>query len=217
MTQMQKEIKAMGRADQEAMDKKIKEGEKNVLKEKRKKMKAERISFWADFKAFITKGNVLDMAVAVVVASAFNAIVNGLVKNIITPFVTYLTSGVSIDEWEIVLRPEVLEDGVVTVSKIAIAYGVWLQSIVDFIIIAFSVFVVVRIIRKMERRLNAKEIAEKEAAAAKKKAEDDAAAAAAKAAADAAAAEKQRIEDEFHANVKEQSELLRAILEQVKK
>ena len=214
---MQKEIKAMGRADQEAMDKKIKEGEKNVLKEKRKKMKAERVSFWADFKAFITKGNVLDMAVAVVVASAFNAIVNGLVKNIITPFVTYLTSGVSIDEWEIVLRPEVLEDGVVTVSKIAIAYGVWLQSIVDFIIIAFSVFVVVRIIRKMERRLNAKEIAEKEAAAAKKKAEDDAAAAAAKAAADAAAAEKQRIEDEFHANVKEQSELLRAILEQVKK
>lgn len=207
----------MGRADQEAMDKKIKEGEKNVLKEKRKKMKAERVSFWADFKAFITKGNVLDMAVAVVVASAFNAIVNGLVKNIITPFVTYLTSGVSIDEWEIVLRPEVLEDGVVTVSKIAIAYGVWLQSIVDFIIIAFSVFVVVRIIRKMERRLNAKEIAEKEAAAAKKKAEDDAAAAAAKAAADAAAAEKQRIEDEFHANVKEQSELLRAILEQVKK
>lgn len=207
----------MGRADQEAMDKKIKEGEKNVLKEKRKKMKAERISFWSDFKAFITKGNVLDMAVAVVVASAFNAIVNGLVKNIITPFVTYLTSGVSIDEWEIVLRPEVLEDGVVTVSKIAIAYGVWLQSIVDFIIIAFSVFVVVRIIRKMERRLNAKEIAEKEAAAAKKKAEDDAAAAAAKAAADAAAAEKQRIEDEFHANVKEQSELLRAILEQVKK
>ena len=207
----------MGRADQEAMDKKIKEGEKNVLKEKRKKMKAERISFWADFKAFITKGNVLDMAVAVVVASAFNAIVNGLVKNIITPFVTYLTSGVSIDEWEIVLRPEVLEYGVVTVSKIAIAYGVWLQSIVDFIIIAFSVFVVVRIIRKMERRLNAKEIAEKEAAAAKKKAEDDAAAAAAKAAADAAAAEKQRIEDEFHANVKEQSELLRAILEQVKK
>lgn len=207
----------MGRADQEAMDKKIKEGEKNVLKEKRKKMKAERISFWSDFKAFITKGNVLDMAVAVVVASAFNAIVNGLVKNIITPFVTYLTSGVSIDEWEIVLRPEVLEDGVVTVSKIAIAYGVWLQSIVDFIIIAFSVFVVVRIIRKMERRLNAKEIAEKEAAAAKKKAEDDAAAAAAKAAADAAAAEKQRIEDEFHANIKEQSELLRAILEQVKK
>jgi len=207
----------MGRADQEAMDKKIKEGEKNVLKEKRKKMKAERVSFWADFKAFITKGNVLDMAVAVVVASAFNAIVNGLVKNIITPFVTYLTSGVSIDEWEIVLRPEVLEDGVVTVSKIAIAYGVWLQSIVDFIIIAFSVFVVVRIIRKMERRLNAKEISEKEAAAAKKKAEDDAAAAAAKAAADAAAAEKQRIEDEFHANVKEQSELLRAILEQVKK
>ena len=207
----------MGKDDREAMEKKIAEGNKVVRRERRKKLKENQVSFWTDFKTFITKGNVLDMAVAVVVASAFNAIVNGLVKNIITPFVTYLTSGVSIDEWEIVLRPEVLEDGVVTVSKIAIAYGVWLQTIVDFIIIAFSVFVVVRVIRKMERRLNAKEIAEKEAAAAKKKAEDDAAAAE-KAAADAAvAAEKQRIEDEFHANIKEQSELLRAILEQVKK
>lgn len=207
----------MGKLDQEAMDKKIKEGEKVVSKEKRKKMKEGYVSFWSDFKAFITKGNVLDMAVAVVVASAFNAIVNGLVKNIITPFVTYLTSGVSIDEWEIVLRPEEIVDGVVTTSKIAIAYGLWLQAIVDFIIIAFSVFVVVRVIRKAERRLNAKEIAEKEAAAAKKKAEEEAAAAAKAAVDAAAAAEKQRIEDEFHANVKEQSELLRAILEQVKK
>ncbi|MBQ9121849.1 MAG: large conductance mechanosensitive channel protein MscL [Clostridia bacterium] len=207
----------MGKEDREAMDKKIKEGEKNVLKEKRKKMKEGSVSFWSDFKAFITKGNVLDMAVAVVVASAFNAIVNGLVKNIITPFVTYLTSGVSIDEWEIVLRPEEVVDGVVTTTKIAISYGLWLQAIVDFIIIAFSVFVVVRAIRKAERRLNAKEIAAKEAAAAKKKAEEDAAAAAKAAADQAAADEKKRIEDEFHANIKEQSELLRAILEQVKK
>jgi large conductance mechanosensitive channel len=103
------------------------------------------------------------------------------------------------------------------VSKIAISYGVWLQSIVDFIIIAFSVFVVVRVIRKMERRLNAKEIAEKEAAAAKKKAEDDAAAAAKAAAEQAAADAKKKTEEEFYANIKEQSELLRSILEQVKK
>lgn len=207
----------MGKADREEMNKKIAEGEKVVRKEKKEKRKKEHISFWTDFKAFITKGNVLDMAVAVVVASAFNAIVNGLVKNIITPFVTYLTSGVSINEWEVVLRPAEVVDGVETVSKIAISYGIWLQSIVDFIIIAFSVFVVVRVIRKMERRLNAKELAEKEAAAAKKKAEDDAAAAA-KAAADQAAADaKKKTEEEFYANIKEQSELLRSILEQVKK
>ena len=207
----------MGKADREEMDKKIAEGAKVVRKEKREKRKKEHISFWADFKAFITKGNVLDMAVAVVVASAFNAIVNGLVKNIITPFVTYLTSGVSINEWEVVLRPAEVVDGVETVSKIAIAYGIWLQSIVDFIIIAFSVFVVVRVIRKMERRLNAKELAEKEAAAAKKKAEDDAAAAAKAAAEQAALDAKKKTEEEFYANIKEQSELLRSILEQVKK
>ena len=175
-------------------------------------------TFWSDFKAFITKGNVLDMAVAVVVATAFNAIVNGLVKYIITPAVTYFTSGVSIEEWEYVLRAEVLgADGAVEVAKISIQYGLWLQAIVDFFIIALSVFAAVRIIRKAERKLNAKEIARKEAEEAKKKAEEEAKAAEAKAAADAAAAEEKAIRDEFYANVREQALLLREIRDNLKK
>ena len=60
--------------------------------------------FFSDFKKFITKGNVLDLAVAVVIGAAFNAITYCLVKNIITPVMTYFTSGVSINEWEVVLR-----------------------------------------------------------------------------------------------------------------
>ena len=74
---------------------------------------------------------------------------------------------------------------VVEVTKISVQYGLWLQAIVDFFIIALSVFVAVRVIRKMERKLNAKEIAKKEAEAAAKKAEEDAKAAEAQAAVEA--------------------------------
>lgn len=208
----------MGKADKQAMDAKIEDSERMQRKELRKKQKElfkkEKVSFWADFKKFITKGNVLDLAVAVVISTAFNAIVNGLVKNIITPFVTYFTSGVSINEWEYVLREEVLDaEGAVEVAKISIQYGLWLQTIVDFLIIALSVFAAVRIIRKAERKLNAKELAKKEAEAAAKKAEEDAKAAEAKALVEAEKAAR----DVFYANVKEQSALLREIRESLKK
>lgn len=212
----------MGEADKKVMDEKIKNAKKEerraLRKHQRELLKKEKISFFTDFKKFITKGNVLDLAVAVVISTAFNAIVNGLVKNVITPFVTYFTSGASIEEWEYVLRPEVLDaSGAVETAKISIQYGLWLQTIVDFLIIALSVFTAVRIIRKTERKLNAKEIAKQEAEAAQKKAADEAAAAEAKAKADAAAAEEKAIRDEFFANVREQSELLRDIRAALKK
>lgn len=212
----------MGRADREALEEKIRKGEEREMKEKikarKEKIKKEKVSFLTDFKKFITKGNVLDMAVAVVVATAFNAIVNGLVKQIITPLVTYFTSGVSINEWEYVLREEVLNaEGAVEVSKISIQYGLWLQSILDFLIIAFTVFVLVRVIKGMERKLNAKEIAKKEAEAAAQKAEADAKAAVEAAAAAEKAAAEQAIKDEFYANVREQAALLREIRDSMKK
>lgn len=208
----------MSEAEQKEIEQRIEEGkreERKALRRRQKELlKKEKISFLTDFKKFITKGNVLDLAVAVVIANAFNAIVNGLVKYIITPLVTYATSGVSIQEWEYVIREEVLNaEGAVETAKISVQYGLWLQSILDFLIISFSIFVAVRIIRSAERKLNAKEIAKKEAAAAKKKAEEDAKAAEAKAQAEA---EKAALAD-FYANIREQSALLRDIYESVKK
>lgn len=187
---------------------------KQKRKEVKEKIKKDKISFFSDFKKFITKGNVLDLAVAVVVGSAFNAIVTGLVKNIITPAMSYFTSGASIDEWEYILREEIVNaEGVVEVTKVSIQYGLWIQTIIDFLIIAFSIFVMVRVIKKAERKLNAKEIAAKEAAEAKKKADADA-----KAAAEKKQAEEDRAaREEFYANVREQSALLREIKESMKK
>ena len=214
----------MAEVDQKTLKKQMKEQkreERRRIRQKQKEiLKGDRVGFFADFKKFITKGNVLDMAVAVVIASAFNAIVNGLVKNIITPCITYFTSGVSINEWEYVLREaseKVVDGEVVELAKISIQYGLWLQAIVDFLIIALSVFVAVRVIRKAERAMNAKKLIEEEEAAAKKKAEEDAKAAAAAEAAATAAAEEKAALAEFYANVKEQSELLRDIRESLKK
>ena len=189
-----------------------------MAKEKIKTIKQTNESFWSDFKKFITTGNVLDMAVAVVVATAFNAIVNGLVKYVITPLITYATSGVSINEWEWVVREEVLDAaGAVVTSKIAVQYGLWLQTVVDFLIIAFSVFVAVRVIRNTERALNAKELAKKAEEEAAKKAADEKKAAEAAAAAKAAAEAKQAKEDAFLADVKAQAELLREIRDSLRK
>lgn len=170
----------------------------------------EKTTFFSDFKQFITKGNVLDMAVGVVIGTAFNAIVTGLVKNIITPVLTYFTSGVSINEWKYVLREAVAADeaaGVAEVTEIAISYGLWLQAIVDFFIIALCIFMAIRAIKSLERKMNAKALAKAEEEAAAKKAADEAAAAEAKAAADA---EKAALA-EFYANVKEQTEILRKL------
>jgi len=212
----------MGEADKKAIEKKIKEAEKAKKKEERKQlkeaMKKEKVSFLTDFKKFITKGNVLDMAVGVVIGSAFSAIVNGLVKMVINPCIALIPGAESMDNWKTVLQEAVVDEaGAVKTAEVAILWGEWIQTIINFFIIAFCIFVTVRVIRKAERLMNAKEIKKQEEEAAKKKAEDDAKAAAAKAAADAKAAEDKAIMDEFYANIREQSQLLREIKEALKK
>ena len=171
----------------------------------KKKLKAEHSSFFADFKKFITKGNVLDLAVAVVIGSAFNAITNGLVKFIINPCISLLTGGISLDEWKTVLREEVLDDaGEVVTAEVSVLWGEWVQTIIQFFIIALSVFIFVRVIKRMSDKLRYKEIEAQKIADAKKKAEDDAKAAAAA----AVAAEKEAQLQEFYKNVQKQTELL---------
>lgn len=172
------------------------------------KAKKEKVTFFSDFKAFITKGNVLDMAVGVVIGGAFNKIVTGLVNNIINPVVGLLTNGIALEDLKCELLPavtaeEALEKGVEEFAGLYITYGAWIQTIIDFFIIALSVFVAVRVIKNMERKLNAKQIAKAEAEAAEKKAAEDKAAAEAAAEAEAKAAADKAALDEFYANIRE--------------
>ena len=92
-------------------------------------------SFFAEFKKFITRGNVLDMAVGVVVGSAFTAIVNSLVKDILNPIIGLITGGIDFSNLKIVLKPASGE-----VAELAIRYGLFINAIIQFVLIAFVLF-----------------------------------------------------------------------------
>ena len=96
---------------------------------------------WKDFKEFAMKGNVIDLAVAVVIGAAFGKIVTSLVENIIMPLVGMLTGGIDLtNEWKF------------GSGEAQVALGVFVQSIIDFIIIAFAIFMALRIITKLNRK-----------------------------------------------------------------
>lgn len=96
---------------------------------------------WKDFKAFAMKGNVIDLAVAVVIGAAFGKIVTSLVENIIMPLVGMLTGGIDLtNEWKF------------GSGDAQVALGVFVQSIIDFIIIAFAIFMALRVITKLNRK-----------------------------------------------------------------
>lgn len=115
--------------------------------------------FFEDFKAFAMKGNIVDMAIGVVIGGAFSKIVSSLVKDIITPLISMATGEVVLTDLKWVLRPEVTEtveevETVVT-AEVAITYGIFLQAIIDFLIIALSIFIVMRVAMKAHEKLEA--------------------------------------------------------------
>ncbi len=102
-----------------------------------------------EFKEFIMKGNVLELAVAVIIAGAFGAIVGSFTNDVLMPPIGQAMGGVDFNELKYALSPDVVgADGVVTEGA-AIRYGKFIQTIIDFIIIAFVVFMVVRTYNKM--------------------------------------------------------------------
>ena len=112
--------------------------------------------FFHDFKEFAMKGNVLDMAVGVVIGAAFKDIINALVNNIITPFIVLLTGQNSVEALKWVLKPEIIDEATQEVIDpgVAVEYGVFLQAIIDFIIIAFCIFVVLRIMMNAQKKFD---------------------------------------------------------------
>ena len=111
-------------------------------------------TFWSEFKAFISKGNVVDLAVALVIGTAFNKIVSQLVDSFITPLIGIVLGGFSLDDGKWVYKEEVLaEDGSVLEAEISFAYGAFIQTVIDFLIIALTVFVVVKLYTRLRKRI----------------------------------------------------------------
>lgn len=117
--------------------------------------------FIEDFKAFALKGNVVDMAIGVIVGGAFGKIVTSLVNDIIMPLITCITGGDGYKnmKWVIKEGSEATAEGVAAVEEVAVNYGLFIQNIVDFFIIAFCIFVALRYTMKFMKK-EAKEEAE---------------------------------------------------------
>ena len=119
-------------------------------------MAEEKKGFFKEFKEFITKGNILDMAVGVVVGGAFGKIVTSLVNDIVMPPIGMAIGGVDFANLKAVIQPAVLDEaGEVVKEAVSINYGSFIQTIIEFIIIALCIFLVLRGIIK------AKALAEK--------------------------------------------------------
>ena len=122
-----------------------------------------------DFKKFALKGNVIDMAVGVIIGGAFGKIVTSLVNDIIMPFISVLTANINFADLKYTLVPAVVEvvEGVETVTTAAVTvnYGMFIQNIVNFAIIAFCLFIMVKLMNKLK---NPKPVEEAPAAPAPK-------------------------------------------------
>lgn len=109
--------------------------------------------FLNDFKEFALKGNVVDMAVGVIIGGAFGKIVTSLVNDILMPVISIFTAGTDFTQLKYVIKEGVpAADGIEAIEETAINYGMFIQNIVDFLIIAFSIFVALRVMMKFKKK-----------------------------------------------------------------
>ncbi len=107
----------------------------------------EKKGFFQEFKEFITKGNVMDLAIGIIIGSAFTSIVSSLVKDILTPILSFLTGKINFSELKILISPA-------TDTKIesAIYYGNFLQNLISFLLISFTVFLLIKFVNKFKKK-----------------------------------------------------------------
>ena len=133
-----------------------------MAEEKKKKLK-----IIGEFKTFISRGNVLDMAVGLIIGSAFTAIVNSLVSDLLMPLLSMITGKVDFTEWKVVLQEAVVDEaGEETAAAISLNYGAFIQYIINFLLIAVSVFLMVKVINVVREKAEKKKKEEEAAAAA---------------------------------------------------
>ena len=110
--------------------------------------------FFKDFKKFITRGNILDMAVGVIVGGAFSKIVTSLVNDILMPVIAWAAGGVSVADLKWVMKPAVIDEaGKVVQAEAALHYGNFIQVSIDFLLIALTLFIITRIAMHIGKKL----------------------------------------------------------------
>ena len=109
----------------------------------------------SEFKEFAMRGNVIDLAVGVVIGGAFGKIVTSLVNDVVMPVIGKLVGGVNFSNLQVVLTPASMGADGKEVAAVALRYGAFLQSMLDFVLVAFAIFVMVKVINKLHRKQEA--------------------------------------------------------------
>ena len=107
------------------------------------------MAIFKEFREFISRGNVVDLAVGVIIGAAFNSIVKSLVEQVVMPPIGLLTSGVDFAKLQWVLKPE---DTATKHAAVAIQYGAFLNTVIQFVIVAFVVFLIVKMVNSLKRQ-----------------------------------------------------------------
>jgi len=112
------------------------------------------MGLFKEFKEFAVKGNMIDMAVGIIIGTAFNKVVDVLVKQVVLPPLSMLTDGINFADRRIILRDgiEAAQAGSVEVKEIAIGYGALIEAMLDFVIIGFTIFLVVKFMNNFRRK-----------------------------------------------------------------
>ncbi|GAB7255654.1 large conductance mechanosensitive channel protein MscL [uncultured Polaribacter sp.] len=105
-----------------------------------------------EFKDFAVKGNMIDIAIGVIIGTAFNKVVNILVKEVLMPPLSYMTDGANWENRKIILREAIFTNDKITTEEIAIGYGKLIEAGVDFLVISFTVFVVVKMMNSLKNK-----------------------------------------------------------------
>ena len=117
-----------------------------------------------EFKEFIMRGNVMDMAIGVIIATAFGAITTSLINNILMPLIGKLIGDIDLAKWNIVLTPAVMDGETVVKEAVVLGLGTFVTAVINFILIALVVFMIVKVMNKMKAKMEKKKEKEEEPA-----------------------------------------------------
>lgn len=110
------------------------------------------MKFLKEFKEFAVKGNMFDMAVGIIIGTAFSKVVSSLVKDIIMPPLGYLTGKINFDSYQVILQEATTAEYGKTKEMVAIKYGVFLETLFDLIIVGISIFLVIKLFNRLREK-----------------------------------------------------------------
>jgi len=106
-----------------------------------------------EFKEFAVKGNMMDMAIGIIIGASFNQVIDVLVKQVLLPPLSLLSDGINLDNRKLILRDSQSNNlGEVSIQEVAISYGQFIETFLDFLIVGFTIFIVVKFINRLNKK-----------------------------------------------------------------